>query len=225
MLLLALAIDLLLAPPLILMSPLVLSFSTLPAVAPIAAAAGIGAAAAGLVMSVWGGPAWRRLTAVRVILGVAALSVIVTGVRPSLPLIGVGFFATSFCFGLINGIFLAIVQAKIPQRLQGRMLGVLATIASASGLFAIAVVVPVVSRLVNPHSRGIALVYLVCGLAIAVLTVAACAQPSCRSLRHPRSRCRAGRPRRPSGPPGPGSAARPGKRRDTVPAANEHHFS
>jgi amino acid adenylation domain-containing protein len=172
-LLLALAIDLLLAPPLILMSPLVLSFSTLPAVAPIAAAAGIGAAAAGLVMSVWGGPAWRRLTAVRVILGVAALSVIVTGVRPSLPLIGVGFFATSFCFGLINGIFLAIVQAKIPQRLQGRMLGVLATIASASGLFAIAVVVLVVSRLVNPHSRGIALVYLVCGLAIAVLTVAA----------------------------------------------------
>jgi MFS family permease len=124
-------------------------------------------------MSVWGGPAWRRLTAVRVILGVAALSVIVTGVRPSLPLIGVGFFATSFCFGLINGIFLAIVQAKIPQHLQGRMLGVLATIASASGLFAIAVVVPVVSRLVNPHSRGIALVYLVCGLAIAVLTVAA----------------------------------------------------
>jgi surfactin synthase thioesterase subunit len=191
-LLLALAIDFLLSPALVLMPPLVLSFSTLPAVAPIAAAAGIGAAAAGFVISVWGGPAWRRLAAIRIILGVAALSVILIGVRPSLPLIGVAFFATSFCFGLINGIFLAIVQAKIPQRLQGRMLAILTTIKSASVLFAFAVLVPIGPRLVNPlstatgptgtivraivgagHGRSIALVYIVCGLAVAFLSLAA----------------------------------------------------
>jgi surfactin synthase thioesterase subunit len=191
-LLLALAIDFLLAPALVLMPPLVLSFSTLPEVAPIAAAAGIGAAAAGFVMAIWGGPAWRRLAAIRIILGVAALSVILTGVRPSLPLIGVGIFATSFCFGLINGIFLAIVQTKIPQRFQGRMLAVLATIASASVLFALAVLVPVVPGLLKPlttatgpagtivraivgtgYGRSIALLYIVSGLAVALLALAA----------------------------------------------------
>ena len=191
MLLLALAIDFLLAPALVLMPALVLSFSTLPAVAPIAAAAGIGAAAAGFVMSIWGGPAWRRLAAIRIILGVVALSVILTGVRPSLPLIGAGLFATSFCLGLINGIFLAIIQTKIPQRLQGRMLAVLTTITSASVPFALAVLVPIVPRLVSPlttatgpagtivravvgtgHDRSIALVYIVSGLAVAILTLA-----------------------------------------------------
>ena len=190
-LLLALAIDFLLAPALVLMPPLVLSFSTLPAVAPIAAAAGIGAAAAGFVMSIWGGPAWRRLAAIRIILGVVALSVILAGVRPSLPLIGAGLFATSFCLGLINGIFLAIIQTKIPQRLQGRMLAVLTTITSASVPFALAVLVPIVPRLVSPlttatgpagtivravagtgHDRSIALVYIVSGLAAAILTLA-----------------------------------------------------
>jgi surfactin synthase thioesterase subunit len=191
-LLLALAADLLLAPALALMAPLVLSFSTLPAVAPIAAAAGTGAVTAGFVLAVWGGPAWRHLAAIRLLLGAAALSVILTGIRPSLPLIGVGFFATGLCVGLINGILLAIVQTKVPQRLQGRMLGVLATIASASVVVAFAVVVPVVPGLVGPlttttgpagtvvralvgagHGRGIALVYLVIGLAVAVLTLVA----------------------------------------------------
>src|SRR5262249_6033546 len=123
--------------------------------------------------------------------GMRRLPVLLPGVRPTLPLIGVGFFATSFCLGLINGIFLAIVQTKIPQRLQGRMLAVFATIASASVAFALAVVVPIVPGLVNPlttatgpagtivrasagaeHGRSIALVYVVSGLAVALLTLA-----------------------------------------------------
>jgi MFS family permease len=186
------AINFFLAPLLVLISPLVLSFSTLPAVAPIAAAAGIGAIAADLAMVAWGGPAQRRLYGIRVILAVMGLSAILTGLRPSLPLIATGVFLTIFCLELINGIFLTIVQTKLPQRIQGRMIAVLTMIATISVPFALTIVMPIGPRLLNPlttasgpfgtiiraiagtgHDRGIALVCITCGLAIALLTLAA----------------------------------------------------
>jgi amino acid adenylation domain-containing protein len=187
------ASNLLLTPFFILLSPLVLSFAHLPEVAIATAAAGSGGLLAGLAMSVWGGPRRRRMAGVCACELVLALSAVVTGLRPDLALVMLGAFGMTFSLGLANGIVMTIIQTKVPLRLQGRVFAINLTIAGATVPIAFAVITPYVTRVLDPvvtasgpagdavravvggtgPGRAIALFYVVCGLALALLVLGA----------------------------------------------------
>jgi surfactin synthase thioesterase subunit/MFS family permease len=154
MIILFAALSLALAPLFILVSPLVLSFSSLSAVAEMAVIAGAGAAAAGLVMTVWGGPQIRRMLGIRLMAFVLAVSALLLGLRPNLISIGVGVFGVGFCVSTINGIIMTIIQTKVPQRLQGRVIALNTMIAATAVPFGFGVVAPYGPRLLQPLSAA-----------------------------------------------------------------------
>jgi MFS family permease len=176
------------APLVVLEAPLVLSMAPLPAVAAIAAAAGVGAAAGGLTMSVWGGPHSKRVQAIRVLVAILVPFVALTGFRPELLFVGIGLLGANFCVGIINGIVLTIIHAKVPQRLHGRFIALSVLIASLALPFAFGVVAPYGPRILGPltathgiigdivhavtgngHGRAIGLVYIICAIMLALL--------------------------------------------------------
>jgi len=192
MVIFAALVNLFVAPMIVLVSPLVLSFSSLSAVALTAGAAGAGAIAAGLAMTIWGGPRWRRMMGTRVALGALAVCSVLTGLRPELALVVAGILGIGFCLGLMEGIYMTIVQTKLPQRIQGRMIAVITIIATVALPFAFGVAAPygppLLDHLVTAHGaagtvaralagtgthRGIGLMYICCGLALALVALAA----------------------------------------------------
>jgi hypothetical protein len=106
--------------------------------------------------------------------------------------VGIGFVGISFCLGMMNGIVLTIVQTKLPQRLQGRMNAVLTMIATVTLPIGFGVVAPYGPGLLRPlvtahgtagaiihavigtgSNRGIGLLYVCCGLALALIALGA----------------------------------------------------
>jgi MFS family permease len=192
MVIFAAAVNLFLTPLSVLMAPLVLSFASLSGVAVIAVSAGAGALVAGLAMSIWGGPQWRRMLGSRVFTAVLAIFAVMTGLRPNLLLVGIGLFGISFCLGMMNGIFLTIVQTKLPQRLQGRMNAMLTMIATVTLPVGFGLVAAYGPRLLSPlatahgtagaiiHTvigtgphRSIGLLYVCCGIVLALIALGA----------------------------------------------------
>ncbi|MEU6743444.1 non-ribosomal peptide synthetase/MFS transporter [Streptosporangium sandarakinum] len=184
-------VNLFLAPMFVMVSPLVLSFSTLAAAGTVAVAGGAGAIVGGLVMSLWGGPTHRKLRGAIASAGLMALAGLVTGLQPNLWLIGVGAFGMSFSLSLINGIIATIIQVKVPHRFQGRIIAVNTMIAAATVPIGFGVVAPLAAPLLDPlmaaggplagtvgaligtgPGRGLGLFYLICGLALGLLTLA-----------------------------------------------------
>jgi len=121
--------NLLYAPALLLTTPLVLGFGTLTNVGQAAAAEAVGALLGGLVMGVWGGPMRFRMRVNMMLIAGSAICVIAAGLHPSMGLVVVALCGTNFCLGLANGIYMTIIQTKIPQRFHGRVFAVNQTIA------------------------------------------------------------------------------------------------
>ncbi|MEU8271607.1 amino acid adenylation domain-containing protein [Sphaerisporangium sp. NPDC049002] len=185
-------VNLFLAPMFVMVSPLVLSFAPLQAAGAVAVAAGAGAITGGVVMSLWGGPTHRRLRGVIAATMLMAVAGVLTGLRPSLWLIGVGAFGMSFALALINGTIMTIIQVKVPHRFQGRIIAVNTMIAAATVPLGFGVIAPLAGPLLDPllavggpladtlgaiigtgPGRGIGLLYLLCGLCMALLVLAA----------------------------------------------------
>ncbi|MFI7539339.1 amino acid adenylation domain-containing protein [Streptosporangium sp. NPDC049376] len=184
-------VNLFLAPMFVMVSPLVLSFSSLTAAGAMAVAAGAGAVVGGVTMSLWGGPTHRRLRGVILTTTLMAVSGLLIGLRPNLWLIGAGAFGMSYALALINGVIMTIIQVKVPYRFQGRVIAVNTMIAAATTPIGFGVIAPLAAPLLDPllaaggplagtlgvvigtgPGRGIGLLYLLCGLGIALLTVA-----------------------------------------------------
>ncbi|MFY1636794.1 amino acid adenylation domain-containing protein [Solwaraspora sp. WMMB335] len=184
------ALNLFLFPVLFLLSPLVLGFADLAEVAQIALTGGVGAAVGGLVMLVWGGPRRRRMRAVLIgTLGIA-IACAVTGLRPSLLVIGAGAFGMYCSLGLVNGIYNTIIQIKVPTRFHGRVFALNQMVAWSTMPLGWGVIAPLATSLMEPlllpdgalagsvgrvigvgPGRGIALLYVVFGLCIAVTAI------------------------------------------------------
>ncbi|GAA2216654.1 hypothetical protein GCM10010429_44520 [Micromonospora olivasterospora] len=201
MLIFFLVLNVFLAPPLILTSPLVLSSGDIGDVARVSFLSGLGATLAGLVVAVWGGPARRPMRGVLLAILAIALSCVLVGLRPDLALVAAGACGIAAGLTMTTGIYRAIVQVKIPQRYHGRAaalnqmiswstlprpggaaqrprrvgFAVLAPAATAffgPKLMPGGALAPTAGRLVGVgEGRGIALVYVLAGLAIAVLVL------------------------------------------------------
>ncbi|MFB4290814.1 amino acid adenylation domain-containing protein [Nonomuraea sp. ATR24] len=181
-----------LSPVFMLYSPLVLSFSSLSQVGVIALCGGAGAAAGGLWMSLWGGPRRRRMIGMLLLTLVIAVSCVLVGLTRSLVLIGIGAFGVSLGLALVNGVYATIIQVKVPQRYHGRVFALNQMVAWSTIPLGVGVLTPLAERALEPlmlpggalagtvgavigtgPGRGIALIYVIFGLFIALLVAGA----------------------------------------------------
>jgi hypothetical protein len=179
--------NLLYAAPILLVTPLVLSFADLTQVGEAAVAEGLGAVVGGFVLTVWGGPARRRMPVIMTLIAVSGGFVMLTGLRPALPVVLVGLFGTAATLSVSGGIYMTIIQTKVPQRFHGRVFALNQSIAWATIPLGFAVFVPFSGSVLNPlltehgalagsvgavigtgPGRGLGLAYLVFGLAMAL---------------------------------------------------------
>ncbi|MFI6321740.1 amino acid adenylation domain-containing protein [Nonomuraea sp. NPDC050556] len=180
-------LNLLLAAPLFLVSPLVLGFGTTADVGAVAFAEGLGAVLGGLLMSLWGGPRRGRMVRLMTFTLLVAASVLVTGLRPNLLLIAVGVFGTGFGLALSQGIYMTIIQVKVPQRFHGRVISINQAISWAAFPVGFGVLTPLAGTWLEPlftpsgalassvgavigtgTGRGLAFAYVICGLGLAL---------------------------------------------------------
>jgi hypothetical protein len=188
MLLFFAVLNIFLSPLFLLTTPLVLSFSHLAATGWVAMGGGAGAIAGGLTLLVWGGPRRERLRGVLLAALALAAACLLTGLRPSLPLVALGAFGMAYALALVNGVYATIIQTKIPQRFHGRVIAVNTMVAWSTLPVGFAVVAPFGPGLLQPlmdhggalagtagqlvgtgPGRGIGLLYVLFGLAIALL--------------------------------------------------------
>ncbi|WP_049558781.1 non-ribosomal peptide synthetase/MFS transporter [Nonomuraea sp. SBT364] len=181
-----------LSPVFMLYSPLVLSFAGLPEVGVVALCGGAGAAAGGLWMSLWGGPRRRRMIGMLLLTLVIAVSCVVVGLTRSLVLIGIGAFGVSLGLALVNGVYATIIQVKVPQRYHGRVFALNQMVAWSTIPLGVGVLTPIAERALEPlmlpggalagtvgavlgtgPGRGVALIYVIFGLFIALLVAGA----------------------------------------------------
>ncbi|MGW0433455.1 amino acid adenylation domain-containing protein [Micromonospora sp. NPDC003197] len=197
MLIFFLVLNLFLAPALILTNPLVLSFGSLDQAATVSVVSGVGATLAGMLVAIWGGPARRPMHGVLLAVLMIALSAILVGLRPDLVTVAIGACGIAAGLTLTTGIYRAIVQVKIPQRYHGRAAALNQMISWSTLPFGFAVLAPSASAFFEPmlmpggaladtvgkvigvgEGRGIAFVYVLAGLAIAVLVLVASRIPA-----------------------------------------------
>jgi amino acid adenylation domain-containing protein len=197
MLLFFVVLNVFLAPLLLMFAPLVLSFAGLADVGRISFLAGVGTFAGALVMVVWGGP--RRLRMRGVLLCALALGgfCLVTGLRADLAVIAVGACGMTAWVTVLNGIYATIVQVKVPQRFHGRVFAMNTLIAWSTLPIGFGLVAPYGAALLDPllladgplaatagaligtgPGRGIGLMYVLFGLAIAALALVAMRVPA-----------------------------------------------
>ncbi|MFF5204854.1 amino acid adenylation domain-containing protein [Streptosporangium sp. NPDC000396] len=181
-----------LGPALVLTVPLTLSFGTVDQVAQVAVAEALGAVAGGIVMALWGGPRKRRMVGVFLgNLGMAA-GCLVMGLRPSLIVVAFGVFFMAMAMTISQGIYVTLVQVKVPQRFHGRVLALNQAISWSTLPLGFAVLAPLATSLFNPmlqpdgalagsvgaiigtgDGRGVGLTYIVFALMMATVTVCA----------------------------------------------------
>jgi hypothetical protein len=100
-------------------------------------------------MSAWGGPRPRIhwVLPMGVVLG---SSMMLLGLRASVPLIAVATFAFAFCQPVVNAANATIWQLKVPPGLQGRVLSTLRMSAWALGPLGMLVSGPLADRVFDP---------------------------------------------------------------------------
>ncbi|MGJ6963146.1 amino acid adenylation domain-containing protein [Streptosporangium sp. G11] len=180
-------LNVMLAALLLSITPLVLSFSTLTVAGQISFVGGLGGALGGMVIALWGGPRRRRMRGVMLAtLGLSVFAVI-TGLQPTAWVVGIGAFGLWGCLSIVNGTFLTIIHTKVPQRFHGRVQSLNQMVSWSTLPIGMAVVAPLGERLLNPllveggalaptvgavigvgQGRGVAFMYVVLGLGIAV---------------------------------------------------------
>ncbi|MFF0482998.1 amino acid adenylation domain-containing protein [Streptomyces sp. NPDC004435] len=179
-----------LSPLFLLTTPLVLAFDDLGGAARVAVAGGAGALLGGVAMGFWGGPRRHRLRGMLALAGLLALAGAVTGLRANLWVVALGAFGMSFALALVNGIYATIVQTKVAQRFHGRVFALNTLVAWSTIPLGHGVVAPLGSAFFGPlmepggalapvfgplvgtgPGRGIALMYVLFGLAMAGLVV------------------------------------------------------
>ncbi|MEV5330010.1 amino acid adenylation domain-containing protein [Nonomuraea sp. NPDC052634] len=197
MLLFFVVLNVFLAPLLLMFSPLVLSFAGLADVGRISFLAGLGTFLGALIMVVWGGPRRRRLRGVLLCSLVLGCFCLLTGLRADLVVIAAGVCGITLWITLLNGIYTTIVQVKVPQRFHGRVFAMNTLIAWSTLPIGYGLVAPYAATLLDPllldggplastvgavigvgPGRGIGLMYVLFGLAILALTLAAMRVPA-----------------------------------------------
>jgi amino acid adenylation domain-containing protein len=146
--------NLLYAGPLLLSIPLVLSFDSLSGVAKVALAEGLGALLGGITVLLWGGPRRRRMLVIMFLIALAGQTVALAGLRPNLALVTIAIFCTGLALAVADGIYLTIMEVKIPQRFHARVIALNQTLAWSTIPIGFALALPTVGSLLEPLMAG-----------------------------------------------------------------------
>jgi Major Facilitator Superfamily len=121
-----------------LITPLVLAFSTASGAGAVSSAGSAGFLAGAIAMTIWGGPK-KRLNGIFPVIGLQGIALMVIALRPSLWLVGVGFFATVSCSPIMGASMLSVWQTRVPEAIRGRVFATREMIAASVRPLAIVV--------------------------------------------------------------------------------------
>ena len=185
-------LNILLAPLLMSLMPMAMSIGDLSTAGTVSFIGGAGAAVGGLVVVLWGGPARRRVRGMLLVSLLFGVFGVVTGTRPSVLAVGLGAFGLWGTLSVVNGIYLTVVQVKLPHRAHGRVIALNQAVAWSTLPLGFVVVAPLGERLLQPMmapdgalaptvgaligtgpGRGLGLLYVLLGVAVLGLVLAA----------------------------------------------------
>jgi len=184
----------------VLIIPLVLAFASEAGVGAMFSTIGIGAVLGSIAVSAWGGPK-RRVRGTMISIGLVGLGVAVVGLSPTLLVVGIGGFTMMAVVPVANTASQVIWQTKVPPALQGRVFAIRRMIASAISPLAIIAAGPLADRVFEPlmaeggslagsvgsiigtgPGRGVAVMFILSGMLVAVMAVVGYALPKIRNL-------------------------------------------
>jgi MFS family permease len=182
----------------VLVTPLVLAFTTPAMLGSILSVSGVGLFAGGVLLSIWGGPQ-RRVHAILGFQLLIVLSLILLGLFPSVPIFFVAGFGCFLSVPFIAGANQAIWQVKVAAEIQGRVFAIRRVIAWSTLPLAYLVAGPLADGVFEPLLQpgglladsvgrmigvgpgyGIALLFLMLGLILLVVTIGSYAYPRLR---------------------------------------------
>ncbi len=184
----------------VLLIPLVVAFASEGAAGGVLSAAGFGMIAGSIAVSAWGGPK-RRVRGVMLAIAIGGTSVALTGLRPSLLLVGACSFGLMAVVPVANAASLALWQLKVPPAMQGRVFSIRRMISQGISPIAILASGPLADSVFEPllaeggalagsvgavigtgPGRGVGLMFIITGLMTVSLAVLGYALPRIRNL-------------------------------------------
>jgi MFS family permease len=165
----------------ILITPLVLSFSNAAGLGMQMAVGGAGLFTGGLIMSAWGGPK-RRIHGVLAFTIIAGLFLAAHGFAPNIWLISIAGFLFFLGLPVINASQDSIWQTKVPAALQGRCFAIQRVLSEAAMPVGYCLAGPLGDRAFGGGGRGIALIFVISGLTMALAGASAYAVRAVRNV-------------------------------------------
>jgi hypothetical protein len=185
----------------VLTGPLTLSFATANGLGLVQSAAGLGMLAGSIVMSAWGGPK-RKIYGVYGFIGLMGVALVIIGLRPSVPLITLGYFIFLFALPFSSGSSRAIWQVKVEPQVQGRVFATRSVISTSMMPLGFLLAGPLADQVFGPlmteggalastiagqiigvgDGRGIGLIFVLSGVTLLIVTMLAYAYPRMRQL-------------------------------------------
>lgn len=184
----------------VLLGPMVIPSSGTSGLGIVQTALGAGALAGGLVAAIWGGPKTRKVVFIMLCLGGSALSLILTGLCPSLVLQSAGLFLLLFSTQLASSV--PLFQTKIEAGAQGRTKAARSMISMSLMPLAFLSAGPLSDYVFGPAllpggalargfagrtlglgpGRGAGLLFVLAGIALLLITAIIYIQPNIRKL-------------------------------------------
>jgi len=137
---------------LVLITPRVLSIAPVTSLGLVGAAAGFGTVLGSIGMGIWGGPS-RRVAGIVAAAGMFGCALIIVAAARSATIIALGVCVLDAASPVLVGCYHAIIQTKIPFRMQGRVLGVVRACALAPAPIAFILAGPIADHVISPLMR------------------------------------------------------------------------
>jgi DHA3 family macrolide efflux protein-like MFS transporter len=185
----------------VLITPMVLSFSDPQTLGIVQSASGVGLLLGGIWASAWGGPK-RKVLGICLSAFCSGVALSLTGFRQDVVWIAAGLFVFLFPITLLNSSIRAIVQAKVPVNMQGRVFSLIFTMARTGVPLAYLAAGPLADRVFEPAmraggawanswvgqllgtgpGRGIGLMFVIGGIGVLVITSLMYGYPRMRNV-------------------------------------------
>ncbi len=184
----------------VLFTPLILTFASAAALGAVVSIGGAGMLTGGVSMGVWGDKAnlMQVMFAFSFLIGICVLS---AGLHDNLWMLGAAVFFYFFGKTIIGGCVQVLIQKTVEKDLQGRVFSMIGAIAAAALPLAYAAAGPLADHVFTPSAiseslilqplsgfigtgegAGIRLMFLIIGISVILVTIAAMAAPSLRRL-------------------------------------------
>jgi MFS family permease len=137
----------------VLITPMVLSFSDPQTLGLVQSASGVGLLLGGIWASAWGGPK-HKVLGICLSAFCSGVALAATGFRQEAVWIAAGLFIFMFPITLLNSSIRAIVQAKVPVNMQGRVFSLIFTLARTGVPLAYLAAGPLADRVFEPAMQA-----------------------------------------------------------------------